>query len=150
MILIGPGTGIAPFRGFVQERAWQRAQGMAAGPVWLFTGGRHPQHDALHGDELAQWAAQGVVQLSAAWSALAGHPWRFVQDALWAQRDSLWPWLGDGALLCLCGDGKAMAPAVRNTLLRIATDKLGGDASAAQTWFGDLTAKGRFLQDVFN
>ena len=88
-----------------------------------------------------------MVQLSAAWSALAGHPWRFVQDALWAQRDSLWPWLGDGALLYLCGDGKAMAPAVRDTLLRIATDKLGGDASAAQTWFGDLTAHGRFLQE---
>lgn len=150
LVLIGPGTGIAPLRAFLQERAWLRAQGTATGPAWLFTGGRHPDHDALHGPELAQWAAQGVVQLSAAWSALAGHPWRFVQDALWAQRDALWQWLATGAVICLCGDGKAMAPAVRDTLLRIATERLGDDTKAAQAWFTELSVSGRFLQDVFN
>jgi cytochrome P450/NADPH-cytochrome P450 reductase len=149
LVMVGPGTGIAPFRGFVQERAWRRAQGEPMGPAWLFTGGRHPSHDDLHGEELAAWTAQGVLTRSAAWSSLEGHPWRFVQDALWAQRETLWGWLAEGACFYLCGDGKAMAPAVRDTLRRIALERLGDEAQAA-AWLAELASTGRLREDVFN
>jgi cytochrome P450/NADPH-cytochrome P450 reductase len=149
IVMVGPGTGIAPFRGFLEERAWLRARGERVGAAWLFTGGRHPGHDDLHGEELAAWAAQGVLERSAAWSSLAGHPWRFVQDALWAQREALWAWLAQGAWFYLCGDGKAMAPAVRDTLRRIAGEAL-GDEARATAWLAELAATGRLREDVFN
>jgi cytochrome P450/NADPH-cytochrome P450 reductase len=149
IVMVGPGTGIAPFRGFIEERAWRRARGEPTGPAWLFTGGRHPSHDDLHGEELAAWTAQGVLTRSAAWSSLEGHPWRFVQDALWAQREALWAWLAEGACFYLCGDGKAMAPAVRDTLRRIALERLGNEAQAA-AWLAELASTGRLREDVFN
>ena len=149
IVLVGPGTGIAPFRGFIEERAWRRSRGETTGATWLFTGGRHPGHDDLHGDELAAWTAQGVLERTAAWSSLDGHPWRFVQDAIWAQREALWTWLAGGACFYLCGDGKAMAPAVRDTLWRIAVERLGDDARAA-AWLAELASTGRLREDVFN
>ena len=160
MVLVGPGTGIAPFRGFIEELAWHRAQGHPCTPALLFTGARHPAHDALHADELAAWSAQGVVTVVAAYSSLPEHPWRFVQDALWAKRDDVWRLLQAGARFYLCGDGKAMAPAVRETLKRIWREHHAGDGDTAQAadtamagadaWLEALSASGRFRQDVFN
>ncbi len=149
IVMVGPGTGIAPFRGFIEERAWLRAGGSSVGAAWLFSGGRHPGHDDLHGEELAAWSAQGVLTRTAAWSSLEGHPWRFVQDAIWAQREALWRWLADGAWFYLCGDGKAMAPAVRDTLRRIAVEQL-GDEARADAWLAEAAAAGRLREDVFN
>ena len=72
-----------------------------------------------------------------------------MQDAIWAQREQLWTWLAEGACFYLCGDGKAMAPAVRDTLRRIAVERL-GDEAQAMSWLAGLAATGRLCEDVFN
>lgn len=149
MLLIGPGTGIAPFRGFIEERAAQQSAGQAVAPVQLYFGCRHPGHDWLFHDEIAQWAAQGVVEVHTALSVVPDAP-RYVQDLLWQRRAEVWAQLQAGATVYVCGDGRRMAPAVRQVLIDIGA-QLGGMApDAASAWFAGLVEQGRYRQDVFN
>ncbi len=145
LVLIGPGTGFAPLRGFVQERAVLKA----SAPCHLFFGARHPDHDWLCRDEMERWATDGVVDLHMAYSQLEGHPHRYVQDAIWAARDAVWETVAQGGQIFLCGDGKYMAPAVRDTLIRIHADKTGGDHLAGSTWLEGMIEDGIYHQDVF-
>ena len=145
MILIGPGTGFAPLRGFLAERA---AQPGAARSL-LFFGCRHPDHDWFCRDEMEQWEADGVASLFLAFSAVESHPWRFVQDALWAEQDKVWAAIEAGAAIFLCGDGRFMAPAVRDTLIRIWMQQIGGEHAQGSAWLNDMIEQGRFHQDVF-
>ncbi|WP_375270215.1 cytochrome P450 [Sphingomonas sp.] len=149
MILIGPGTGFAPLRGFLQERAAQAAAGEQVATSLLFFGCRHPEHDWFCRDEMEAWAAQGLVELHLAFSAVPSHPWRFVQDALWAEQERVWRALEAGASVFLCGDGRYMAPAVRDTLVRIWMQQVGGEHAQGSAWLEQLIAEGRFHQDVF-
>nr|MBA3898449.1 reductase [Sphingomonadaceae bacterium] len=144
-VLIGPGTGFAPLRGFIQERAALNA----TAPCHLFSGARHPDHDWLCRDEMESWAADGVIELHLAFSALDGHPHRFVQDALWGARDAVWDAVTDGGQIFLCGDGRVMAPAVRDTLIRIHADKAGGGHGEGSAWLEGLIEDGVYHQDVF-
>ena len=145
LVLIGPGTGFAPLRGFAQERAALNA----TAPCHLFFGARHPDHDWLCRTEMEGWAADGVVYLHMAYSQLPGHPHRYVQDAIWESRDAVWDVVQNGGQIFLCGDGKYMAPAVRDTLIRIHVDKTGGDHLAGSTWLEGLIEDGVYHQDVF-
>lgn len=149
MLLIGPGTGIAPFRGFIEERAAQLAAGQAVTPVQLYFGCRHPQHDWLFHDDFARWAQAGVVALHTAFSVVPDAP-RYVQDLLWQRRAEVWSLLQAGATVYVCGDGRRMAPAVRQTLIDIAAEQGGMTADAASDWFAALMAAARYRQDVFN
>lgn len=149
MILIGPGTGFAPLRGFLHERAAQRADGADVGQTLLFFGCRHPDHDWFCRDEMEGWAADGLVDLFVAQSAVEGHPWRFVQDAIRAEHDRVWAAIESGAQIYLCGDGRFMAPAVRDALIAIHQQHAGGDHDAASAWLETLIEQGRFHQDVF-
>lgn len=144
MILIGPGTGFAPLRGFLQER--ERTGGATS---LLFFGCRHPDHDWFCRDEMEGWRDRGVIQLHLAFSAVPDHPWRFVQDALWAEQDRVWAALEAGAQVFLCGDGRYMAPAVRDTLIRIWMQQVGGEHAQGSAWLESLIEDGRFHQDVF-
>jgi cytochrome P450/NADPH-cytochrome P450 reductase len=143
VILVGPGTGFAPLRGFLEERAL----GGATGRAEVFTGCRHPEHDLLYADELASWEGAGGVRVHRAYSAVAGHPYRFVQDAVAAHADEVWELLEQGAHVYVCGDGLRMAPAVRQALLDIHRSRTGGEGGAA--WLARLEADGRYQQDVF-
>ncbi|MEU4157071.1 cytochrome P450 [Actinoplanes sp. NPDC026670] len=145
MILIGPGTGFAPLRGFLQERAGTPT----SGPAKLFYGCRHPSHDWLYRAEMEQWAADGVTDLHLAFSAVDGHPHRFVQEALADQGDAVWDLLEQGGHIYLCGDGARMAPAVRDELYAIFRRHTGGTAVEAEAWLRSLEAAGRYQQDVF-
>lgn len=145
LVLIGPGTGFAPLRGFIQERAALNA----TAPCHLFFGARHPDHDWLCREEMERWAADGVVDLHMAWSQVPGHPHRYVQDAIWDARDAVWDVIANGGQIFLCGDGKYMAPAVRDTLIRIHSDKTGGDHLAGSTWLEGLIEDEVYHQDVF-
>ena len=145
MLLIGPGTGFAPLRAFLQERAAQHG----AAASLLFYGCRHPDHDWFCRDEMTQWQADGVARVFVAFSAVPDHPWRFVQDALWAEQDQVWHAIAAGASIYLCGDGKFMAPAVRDTLIRIAMQQQAIDHAAASDWLETMIVDGRFHQDVF-
>lgn len=149
MILIGPGTGFAPLRGFLQERAAQKAAGEVVATSLLFFGCRHPEHDWLCRDEMEAWAADGIADLHLAFSAVEQHPWRFVQDALWANQERVWAAIEAGASIYLCGDGKFMAPAVRDTLIRIAMSQVGEEHAQGSAWLERMIEDGRFHQDVF-
>lgn len=150
MILVGPGTGIAPFRGFLEERSLQAATGKPVTASLLFYGCRHPDHDFFYREELEHWADQGIVDLRLAFSGLREHPCRYVQDALWAARKEVWQALEAGATIYVCGDGSRMAPAVRDCLLRIHQDFCDSSRADASAWLAQLMSGGRYRQDVFN
>ncbi|QNQ11656.1 bifunctional cytochrome P450/NADPH--P450 reductase [Sphingomonas alpina] len=149
MILIGPGTGFAPLRGFIQERSSQKAAGEEVAQSLLFFGCRHPDHDWFCRDEIEAWAKEQVVDPYLAFSAVESHPWKFVQDALWAEQERVWAAIQAGAHIYLCGDGRFMAPAVRDTLIRIQMQQIGDEHAQGSEWLETLIEDGRFHQDVF-
>ncbi|HEX8389664.1 MAG TPA: reductase, partial [Sphingomonas sp.] len=148
-ILIGPGTGFAPLRGFLQEREAARDRGEQVGRNLLFFGCRHPDHDWICRPAMERWRDLGLAELHLAFSAVLQHPWRYVQDALWAEQERVWAALEAGAHVYLCGDGKHMAPAVRDTLIRIWMQQVGGEHAQGSEWLNALIEDGRFHQDVF-
>ncbi|MGN7101831.1 bifunctional cytochrome P450/NADPH--P450 reductase [Ralstonia holmesii] len=150
MVLIGAGTGIAPFRGFLEERAARQAAGEAVATSLLCFGCRHPEHDFLYRDTLRAWENAGVVRVFPAYSCVADHPHRFVQHALWDAREAVWAAFDAGATLYVCGDGRAMAPAVRDTLIRMHQARYGSDLATASDWLTAQMQSGRYRQDVFN
>lgn len=149
LVLIGPGTGIAPLRGFLEERAWQHVNGTRVGLSQVFVGCRHPEHDYFYRQEMQNWEQAGIAQVHTAYSAVTGHPSRFVQDALANAADSVWQAIQDGAHIYVCGDGRRMAPAVREALAAIYRRHTGSDDEAAQQWLARLEADERYQQDVF-
>ena len=145
VVMIGPGTGVAPFRGFLQRR---EAIG-ATGNTWLFFGARQFTHDFLYQLEFQDWLASGVLgRLDLAFSR--DQPEKiYVQDRMWEARAALWHWLDDGAAVYVCGDAKAMARDVHTTLLRIVADATGKDAEAAASWLRAAAQDGRYKRDVY-
>lgn len=145
VIMVGPGTGIAPFRAFLQHRAAQGIQGRS----WLFFGDRHLATDFLFRDEIAAWQGDGTLErLSLAWSR-DGAAKDYVQDHMLRHAADLWRWLGDGAHLYVCGDASRMAKDVDAALRRIAQDQGGMDADAARNWVAALARQGRYQRDVY-
>ncbi|MER7837772.1 cytochrome P450 [Streptomyces sp. NPDC096040] len=149
LILIGPGTGIAPLRGFLEERAWQHAGGTQVGLSQVFVGCRHPEHDYFYRQEMQDWEKSGIAQVHTAYSAVTGHPARFVQNAIANTADTVWQAIEDGAYIYVCGDGRRMAPAVREALAAIYRERTGADDETAQQWLAQLEADQRYQQDVF-
>ncbi|WP_055589053.1 bifunctional cytochrome P450/NADPH--P450 reductase [Streptacidiphilus griseoplanus] len=149
LILIGPGTGIAPLRGFLEERARQQENGTQVGLSQVFVGCRHPEHDYFYRQEMQAWEEAGIAQVHTAYSAVTGHPARFVQDAVTAASDTVWRAVEEGAYIYLCGDGRRMAPAVREALAAIYRKHTGSDDEAAQQWLAQMEADERYQQDVF-
>src|SRR5713101_2445691 len=149
IIMIGPGTGLAPFRGFLQERAARRAAGRTVGPALLFFGCRHPRQDFIYEDELRGFAEQGVARLFACFSRLADEQKTYVQDQVLRQRAEVWQLLQAGAVVYVCGDASRMAPDVRRAFAAIHRQETGGDERAAEVWLDGLTAENRYLVDVW-
>lgn len=148
IIMIGPGTGLAPFRGFLQERAAQQAKGATLGPAILFFGCRHPDQDYLYADELKAFAAQGVTELYIAFSRAEGTK-TYVQSLIASHRDQVWKLLEAGAIVYVCGDGSKMEPDVKAALMGIYREHAGADAEAAQRWIDDLGTRNRYVLDVW-
>ncbi|MFG2948438.1 bifunctional cytochrome P450/NADPH--P450 reductase [Streptomyces adustus] len=149
LILIGPGTGIAPLRGFLEERARQHASGTEVGVSQVFVGCRHPEHDYFYRQEMQAWEQAGIAQVHTAFSAVTGHPARFVQNAIAHAADIVWQAIQDGAYIYVCGDGRRMAPAVREALAAIHRQKTGSNDETAQQWLAQLETDERYQQDVF-
>ncbi len=148
IIMVGPGTGLAPFRGFLQERAALKAKGATLGPAMLFFGCRHPDKDYLYADELKAYAAGGITELFTAFSRAEG-PKTYVQDLVAAEQDRVWTLIEQGAIIYVCGDGGKMEPDVKAALVAICRQRSGADAEAAQRWIDDLGAKNRYVLDVW-
>ncbi len=139
LILVGPGTGLAPLRGFIQERHAQRAQGLAVGPILLFFGCRD-ESDYLYREELESYRDEGTLDLLAvAFSRRAGTPKTYVQDLLRAQAADVANQVAQGASIMICGNARTMAPDVRAAFADIL-----GPAGLAE-----LETGGRYLQDVW-
>jgi sulfite reductase (NADPH) flavoprotein alpha-component len=142
VIMIGPGTGVAPFRGFLQKR---EAIG-AKGPNWLVFGHRNYLHDFLYQLEWQDWIKDGLLtRLDVAFSRDQPEK-RYVQHALWDARKDLHAWVQDGAAIYVCGDAAAMAKDVHDTLIRVLADQTGQDGKAA---LDALRRDGRYLRDVY-
>jgi cytochrome P450 / NADPH-cytochrome P450 reductase len=148
IIMIGPGTGLAPFRGFLQERAARKAKGARLGPAMLFFGCRHPDQDYLYADELKAFAADGITELHTAFSRADG-PKTYVQHLVAAQKDRVWSLIENGAIIYVCGDGAKMEPDVKAALVAVYRERSGADAAAGARWIDDLGAKNRYVLDVW-
>jgi cytochrome P450 / NADPH-cytochrome P450 reductase len=148
IIMIGPGTGLAPFRGFLQERAARKAKGAALGPAMLFFGCRHPEQDFIYADELKAFAADGITELFTAFSRTDG-PKTYVQHLVAAEKDRLWQLTEQGAVIFVCGDGGKMEPDVKAALVAIYRERSGVDAAAGARWIEDMGASNRYVLDVW-
>jgi cytochrome P450 / NADPH-cytochrome P450 reductase len=148
IIMIGPGTGLAPFRGFLQERAALKAGGATLGPAMLFFGCRHPEQDFLYADELKAFEASGITELHTAFSRAEG-PKTYVQHLVAAQKDRVWSLIEQGAIIYVCGDGGRMEPDVKAALVAIYRERSGDAAAAGQRWIDDLGGKNRYVLDVW-
>jgi sulfite reductase (NADPH) flavoprotein alpha-component len=145
IIMVGPGTGVAPFRGFVQER---EAAG-ATGRNWLFFGGRSLYHDFLYQLEWQQALRRKALhRVDVAFSRDQAEK-IYVQHRIKQAGKELFAWLSNGAYFYVCGDASAMAPDVNAALLEVVSEHGGMDADDAQAWVADLTADGRYLRDVY-
>lgn len=145
VIMIGPGTGVAPFRAFCQER---EATG-ATGKNWLFFGNRHFTHDFLYQLEWQDWKKSGLLtRIDTAFSRDQREK-IYVQHRIWEQRKDLYAWIEDGAAIYVCGDANAMAKDVNHALIRVIADQAGTDEEAASAKLDALRRDGRYLRDVY-
>ena len=127
VIMIGPGTGIAPFRAFMQQRAAEGAEGKN----WLFFGNPHFTEDFLYQVEWQSYVKEGVLsRIDLAWSRDQQQK-VYVQDKLREQGAELWRWINDGAHIYVCGDANRMAKDVEQTLLEVIAEYGAMDAEAA-------------------
>lgn len=145
VILVGPGTGVAPFRGFVQDRA---ASG-ASGRNWLFFGNPHARTDFLYQLEWQDALKRGELhRLDLAFSRDQAHK-VYVQDRLRERGAEVFAWLQEGAHLYVCGDATRMAKDVHAALLDIIATHGGKSAEDAADYLNELQAQGRYARDVY-
>ena len=145
VIMVGPGTGIAPFRAFLQERAAAGARGRS----WLFFGDQHEATDFLFASELGAWLGDGTLsRLDTAWSRDQARK-VYVQDRMREHAADLWRWLQDGAHFYVCGDAMRMAKDVDAALREVAAKQGGMTEAAAKDWTASLARQGRYLRDVY-
>jgi sulfite reductase (NADPH) flavoprotein alpha-component len=146
VIMIGPGTGVAPFRGFVQHR---EAQG-ATGRNWLFFGARHFQSEFLYQTEWQDAVKKGVLnRLDLAFSRDRSIAREYVQDRLRRVGKDLYSWLENGAYVYVCGDADKMAPDVNAALIDIVAEHGGKSRDDAESYVRKLADDRRYLRDVY-
>jgi sulfite reductase (NADPH) flavoprotein alpha-component len=145
IIMVGPGTGVAPFRSFL----WQRSVANAAGKSWLFFGHQHEATDFFYRDELKGFLSSGTLtRFSTAWSR-DGENKVYVQDRMREVGAELWAWLKEGAHVYVCGDAKRMAKDVEAALAMIIADHGRMSEAAAKDYLAELKAAGRCQADVY-
>jgi sulfite reductase (NADPH) flavoprotein alpha-component len=145
IIMVGPGTGIAPFRAFLQER---RAVG-ARGRNWLFFGAQHKKYDYTYGDEFEELKKQNfLTHLHCAFSRDKEHK-VYVQDRMRENAAELWRWLDAGAYFYVCGDALKMAKDVDAALRTIVQEQSGKAPEEAQAYVEQMKAEKRYKRDVY-
>jgi cytochrome P450/NADPH-cytochrome P450 reductase len=138
VIMVGPGTGVAPMRGFIQDRAAdERSENV------LFFGCRD-ESDYLYRDELEAWEKEGCLKLFVAFSRKHGTPKTYVQDLISQKADLVAEYVRRGAYIYICGDASKMAPDVKATVARVLMEAGLGDDCVEK-----MTAEGRYCEDVW-
>lgn len=168
IIMIGAGTGLAPFRGFIQERAClasaarsgaPTAKEQPFGPALMYFGCRDADKDYIYRQELEQWEAQGVVQMRPAFSrqgeAAGGrHPsgtWRYVHERMWDEREELSQVFRDRGKIYVCGSASKLAKSVMNCVVDIWMERHpGATRDEALGWLQDTKDRVRYVSDVFD
>ena len=149
MIMVGAGTGMAPFRGFLQERAALAEKGVPVGKSILFYGCRNAEHDMLYADELKAFEESGVTELQFAFSREPGQPRMFVQQVIERERDHVWELIEADAVIYVCGNANTMAPGVRAALMDTYRAKVNGSDTTAEDWLQKLRDADRYLEDIW-
>ena len=145
IIMVGPGTGIAPFRAFVEERAATGADGRS----WLFFSDRNRETDFLYGEEFERYHADGkLTRIDLAFSRDQEEK-VYVQHRMLENGAELYAWLNDGAMFYVCGDASRMAGDVHEALITIAEREGGQSREAAEAWLKQLQDDRRYLRDVY-
>jgi len=145
VIMIGPGTGVAPFRAFLEEREETGAQGKS----WLFYGDRHFVTDFLYQTDWQRMLKDGVLtKLDVAFSRDSEEK-VYVQHRILEHAEELYKWLQEGAHVYVCGDEKHMAHDVHAALLTVVEKQGGLSAEAAAAYIADMQANGRYQRDVY-
>ena len=145
IIMVGPGTGIAPFRAFIEER---KAMGSTGGN-WLFFGDRSQKTDYLYGNEWESYHKDGLLnRLDLAWSRDQDKK-VYVQHKMLEKGAELWNWLNNGALFYVCGDASRMAKDVDQTLRAIAQEQGSMSEEDSAIWVKSLQKEKRYLKDVY-
>ncbi|MGW7677080.1 assimilatory sulfite reductase (NADPH) flavoprotein subunit [Shewanella sp. S23-S33] len=145
VIMVGPGTGVAPFRAFMQERVAQGIQGDS----WLFFGNPHFEQDFLYQTEWQQYLKNGdLSRIDVAFSRDQAHK-IYVQHRIKEQGQALWQWLQNGAHLYICGDAERMAKDVHQALIEVAVEVGGLNTEAAEAYFETLRSDKRYQKDVY-
>ena len=145
IIMVGPGTGVAPFRAFMQEREEIGAQGKS----WMFFGDQHFVTDFLYQTEWQKWLKDGVLtKMDVAFSRDTAEK-VYVQHRMLEHSKELFEWLQQGAFVYICGDKKNMAQDVHNTLLEIIEKEGGMNREKAEEYLADLKQQQRYQRDVY-
>jgi sulfite reductase (NADPH) flavoprotein alpha-component len=143
IIMIGPGTGVAPFRAFIQERIT-----IGHSKNWLFFGERHKETDFYFRDEFIRYADEGDLKLSLAFSRDQDHK-IYVQDLMIEQKKELYDWIQKGAIIYICGDAKNMAKSVETALVNIIAEYQEQDPKSVIGQLRSWRKEGRYNLDVY-
>jgi sulfite reductase (NADPH) flavoprotein alpha-component len=144
IIMVGPGTGVAPFRAFMEERAVTGAKGRN----WLFFGEQRRTQDFLYEEQFTGWVNGGLLRLDTAFSRDQAHK-VYVQDKLRENEKEIWAWLEEGAEFFVCGDKMRMATDVDNELKRIVEVAGGKTPEQAQEYIDTMRKTKRYKRDVY-
>ena len=145
IIMIGPGTGVAPFRAFLQERQATKAPGRN----WLYFGHQRSDYDFFYQDELVAMRSAGLLtRLTLAWSRDSDEK-IYVQHRMRDDGRDLWAWLADGAHVYVCGDAQRMAKDVERTLVDVIAEHGARTPAEAVNFLAELKKSGRYQTDVY-
>ncbi|WP_328839382.1 bifunctional cytochrome P450/NADPH--P450 reductase [Streptomyces europaeiscabiei] len=145
VILISAGTGLAPFRGAVLDRHHTRS----TGTLLCYFGCDHPEVDYLHRAEFEAAETAGAVSMRPTFSCAPEDGARFVQDRIAKESDEVWAVLEAGGRVYICGDGRRMAPAVREAFMAIYRDRTGAGEEESTAWLAAMTESGHYVEDVW-
>jgi sulfite reductase (NADPH) flavoprotein alpha-component len=144
IVMIGPGTGVAPFRAFIQERLSQKC----SAKNWLFFGERRREHDFYYRNDWEQLVMEGKLHLDCAFSRDQEEK-IYVQHLMLAKRETMWNWLNEGAYLFVCGDASHMAKDVDKALHTIVEQEGKYSPADAKAFIKELKAQQRYQRDIY-